>query len=272
MAGFVVEHEGAIRILAFGLVLGAMILWEWRAPRRNDGGGIGVRWASNLSLVALNTLIVRLIFPVAAVGVAVLAEQRGFGLLNLVALPAWLEFAAALVVLDLAVWAQHVALHKLPALWRLHRVHHSDVGFDATTGVRFHPIEIALSMLYKMAVVAALGAAPAAVVAFEVLLNASALFSHGNVRIPARIDRALRRVIVTPEMHRVHHSIHRDETDSNYGFNLAWWDRLFGTYREAPRDGHERMSIGLDRFRGERDRHLDRLLWQPFVPDNRRRA
>jgi sterol desaturase/sphingolipid hydroxylase (fatty acid hydroxylase superfamily) len=272
MAEFVVEHEGAIRLMAFALTLGAMILWEWRAPRRAADGGVGVRWAANLSLVALNTLLIRLALPVAAVGAALLAEERGLGVLNRIAPPDWVALAVTIVVLDLAVWAQHVVLHKVPALWRLHRVHHSDVAFDATTGVRFHPIEIALSMLYKMAVIVALGAPAAAVVVFEVLLNASALFSHGNVRIAPRFERALRRVIVTPEMHRVHHSIHRDETDSNYGFNLSCWDRLFGTYRDRPRDGHAGMTIGLERFRGERDRHLDRLLWQPLIPDGRKGA
>lgn len=265
MAAFVIDHEGVIRLLAFGLVLAAMIAWEWRAPRRQPTAPIGVRWASNLSLVALNTLILRLAFPVAAVGAAVIAAQHGWGLFNAVALPGWLAFVATLVLLDLAVWAQHVALHKVPVLWRLHRVHHTDVEFDATTGVRFHPVEIALSMLYKMAVVVALGAPASAVVVFEVVLSVMALFTHGNVRIAPGLERALRRVVVTPEMHRVHHSIHRDETDSNYGFNLACWDRLFGTYRAEPRDGHQAMTIGIAGFRAERDRHLDRLLWQPLA-------
>lgn len=265
MAAVIVDHEGVIRLLAFGLVLALMVAWEWRAPRRKATAALGVRWAANLSLVALNTLLLRLLFPLAAVGSAALAAERGWGLLNALALPPWLAFVVSIVALDLAVWAQHVALHKVPVLWRLHRVHHSDVEFDATTGVRFHPIEIVVSMLYKMAVVLALGAPPAAVVVFEVVLSAMALFTHGNVAIAPAIERALRLLLVTPEMHRVHHSIHRDETDSNFGFNLAGWDRLFGTYRAQPRDGHAAMTIGLENFRAERERHLDRLLWQPFA-------
>jgi sterol desaturase/sphingolipid hydroxylase (fatty acid hydroxylase superfamily) len=264
MSDVLLAHEAALRLGVFALVLALMVVWEVRAPRRPLSASLAVRWSANLSLVALDTLLIRLAFPLAAVGVATLAAEAGFGLFNALAWPKGLAFAPTVVLLDLAIWAQHVAFHKVPALWRLHRVHHSDVDIDATTGVRFHPIEIAVSMLYKMAVVVALGAPPAAVIAFEVILNATSLFNHGNVRLPLGLDRMLRRVIVTPDMHRVHHSVHRDETDSNYGFNLSLWDRLFGTYRAQPRDGHSAMTIGLEAFRAERDRHLDRLLWQPF--------
>jgi sterol desaturase/sphingolipid hydroxylase (fatty acid hydroxylase superfamily) len=179
--------------------------------------------------------------------------------------PEAVAIALSVVVLDLAIYGQHVAFHKLPVLWRLHRMHHSDVEIDTTTGVRFHPLEILLSMLYKIALIVVLGAPPAAVVLFELVLNATAMFNHGNVELPAAVDRVLRLAVVTPDMHRVHHSVHRDETESNYGFNLSVWDWLFATYRAQPRDGHAAMVIGLPEFREARDRRLDRLLVQPFV-------
>jgi sterol desaturase/sphingolipid hydroxylase (fatty acid hydroxylase superfamily) len=266
MESFVSSHEMAVRVVAFAAVLAAMLAWERLRPRRLRSAGNRLqRWRANLGLVAIDAIAVRLIFPVAAVGAAALAEARGWGLLNALDLPAWLSFAMALVVLDLAIYAQHVAFHKVPALWRLHRVHHSDVDLDATTGLRFHPVEIVLSMAFKVALVLALGAPAVAVVVFEVGLNALAMFNHANVRLPLRVDRVLRRLIVTPDMHRVHHSIHRDETDSNYGFNLSVWDRLFRTYRAQPRDGHEAMSIGLDVFRDAGDGTLRRLLTQPLA-------
>jgi sterol desaturase/sphingolipid hydroxylase (fatty acid hydroxylase superfamily) len=266
MESFVSSHEMAVRVVAFAGVLGLMLAWERLRPRRLRSARDRLqRWRANLGLVAIDAIAVRLIFPVAAVGAAALAEARGWGLLNALDLPAWLSFAVALVVLDLAIYAQHVAFHKVPALWRLHRVHHSDVDLDATTGLRFHPVEIVLSMAFKVALVLALGAPAVAVVVFEVGLNALAMFNHANVRLPLRVDRVLRRLIVTPDMHRVHHSIHRDETDSNYGFNLSLWDRLFRTYRAQPRDGHEAMSIGLDVFRDAGDGTLRRLLTQPLA-------
>ena len=194
-----------------------------------------------------------------------LVRHTGWGFFNAAGAPAWLAFAASVVLLDLAIWAQHVVMHRAPWLWRLHRVHHSDIDFDATTAIRFHPFEIILSMFYKMVVVVILGAPAAAVICFEILLSGGALFTHGNVRLPLAFDRMLRWVVVTPDMHRVHHSVRRPETDSNYGFSLSLWDRLFGTYRDQPADGHEGMAIGLDEFRAPRDRHLDRLLLQPFL-------
>lgn len=227
------------------------------------------RWVANLGLVAVDTGILRLVFPLAAVGAALTANARGWGLFNTIEAPPWLAVAITLIALDLAIYAQHVAFHKIPLLWRLHRVHHTDTALDATTGLRFHPIEIIASMLFKIALVFALGAPALAVVAFEVLLNALAMFNHANVYLPPRVDRALRRLIVTPDMHRVHHSIHRDETDSNYGFNLSIWDRLFGTYRAQPRDGHEAMALGIDAFRAPTDGALIRLLIQPFVRGGR---
>lgn len=265
METVILSHEWALRLAAFAAVLAAMLAWEARRPRRASGHGRRLqRWRTNLGLVAVDALVVRLGFPLAAVGAAVLAQERGWGLLNALDVPRWLAVAVALVILDLAIYAQHVAFHKVPVLWRLHRVHHCDVELDATTGLRFHPIEIALSMAFKIALVIALGAPAVAVIVFEVGLNALAMFNHANVRLPERIDRVLRRLVVTPDMHRVHHSIHRDETDSNYGFNLSVWDRLFGTYRAEPRDGHETMTLGLDTFRTPADGRLGRLLLQPF--------
>ncbi len=257
-------HETAIRLGSFAGILVLMVAWEIAAPRRPLSASLPVRWIANLGLGVLNTVILRLAFPLAAAGVAVLSAEHGFGLFNVIAAPGWLAFIAALIVLDLAIWAQHVAFHKIAPLWRLHRVHHTDVDLDATSGVRFHPVEIALSMVYKMAIVAVVGAPVAAVVLFEVVLNATSMFNHANIRLPAPLDRVLRLIIVTPDMHRVHHSVRREETDSNYGFNLSIWDRLFATYRAQPRDGHLGMTLGLAEFRDPRERHLDRLLLQPL--------
>jgi sterol desaturase/sphingolipid hydroxylase (fatty acid hydroxylase superfamily) len=223
-----------------------------------------LRWSNNLALVAVDTLVVRVTFPVVAVGLAAMAEQRGWGLLNSFQLPPWLGFGLALLALDLVIYLQHVMFHAVPALWRLHRMHHADLEFDVTTGLRFHPGEIVLSMGIKLAAVAALGPPAAAVLVFEMLLNATAMFNHGNIRLPPGLDRVLRWLVVTPDMHRVHHSVRTEETNSNFGFNLPWWDRLLGTYRAQPATGHEGMTIGIDRFRTRRDLWLDRMLIQPL--------
>jgi sterol desaturase/sphingolipid hydroxylase (fatty acid hydroxylase superfamily) len=253
-----------IRLGCFGGVLLLMALWEVLAPRRRLTVGRPWRWCSNLGMVALDTLLARLLVPLGAMGMAALAEELGWGLLNNVPLPAWLAVVLAVIVLDLVIYLQHVLFHAMPLLWRLHLVHHADLDFDATTGVRFHPVEILLSLGIKMGAVVLLGAPALAVLLFEVLLNATSVFSHGNVRLPAWLDRALRLVVVTPEMHRVHHSIHPQETNSNFGFNLAWWDYLFGTYRPQPADGHEGMTIGLEQIRDER--RADRLHWMLLLP------
>jgi sterol desaturase/sphingolipid hydroxylase (fatty acid hydroxylase superfamily) len=195
---------------------------------------------------------------------ALLASERGWGLLNIFAVPGWLAFLVSLLLLDLAIYLQHVMFHAVPALWRLHRMHHADLEFDVTTGLRFHPIEILLSMALKLAIVVALGPPAIAVLVFEVLLNGTALFNHSNIRIPLGLDRILRLIVVTPDMHRVHHSIHPSETNSNFGFNLPWWDRLLGTYRAQPREGHEGMTIGIEQFRTPRDLWLDQMLIQPL--------
>jgi sterol desaturase/sphingolipid hydroxylase (fatty acid hydroxylase superfamily) len=239
------------------------------APRRKQTIGRGQRWPSNIGVVVLDTLLVRLVFPTAAVGVALLAEAHGWGLLHALNAPAWLSIISSVILLDLAIYLQHVLFHAVPVLWRLHRVHHADLEFDVTTGARFHPIEILLSMGIKLGVVAALGAPAVAVLIFEVLLNATSMFNHGNVRLPQRIDPVLRWIVVTPDMHRVHHSVVPRETNSNFGFNLPWWDRLCGTYRAQPAAGHGGMTIGIEQFRDPRELRLDRMLLQPFRDDDR---
>jgi sterol desaturase/sphingolipid hydroxylase (fatty acid hydroxylase superfamily) len=260
------RSEPAARLGSFAGVLLAMMLWEALAPRRTLMVRRPARWASNLGLVVVNSLAARLLLPVGAVATALAAQERGWGLLNNVELPAWLAFALAVVALDLAIYLQHVVFHAVPLLWRLHLVHHADLDFDATTGVRFHTLEILLSAGIKVAAVVLLGAPAAAVVAFEILLNATSVFNHGNVRLPASLDRLLRLVLVTPEMHRVHHSALPRETNSNFGFSLPWWDFLFGTYRAQPAEGHEAMTIGLEQVRDERraDR-LGPMLLLPFL-------
>jgi sterol desaturase/sphingolipid hydroxylase (fatty acid hydroxylase superfamily) len=257
-------YEPYIRLGAFGGVFLAMAIWEVVGPRRQQTIARPVRWPSNLGIVVLDTLLVRLIFPTTAVGFALIVDARGWGLFHLVALPTWVIIVASVVLLDLAIYLQHVLFHAVPALWRLHRMHHADLAFDVTTGLRFHPIEILLSMLLKLAVIAALGTPAVAVLIFEVLLNATSMFNHGNVRIADKLDAILRWVVVTPDMHRVHHSIQSMETNSNFGFNLSWWDRLFGTYRPQPSAGQEAMTIGIEQFRDPRELRLDRMLIQPF--------
>ena len=264
MTDVLLAHEPQIRLAAFLAMLAAMALWELAAPRRRVEIPRLLRWSNNLALVIIDTALVRLAFPLLAVGAAVLAEERGWGLLNAFPLPGWLALAAAFVALDLAIYLQHVLFHAVPALWRLHRMHHADLEFDASTGLRFHPLEILISMALKIAIVTALGAPPAAVLVFELVLNATSIFTHGNVSLPRAADRLLRLILVTPDMHRIHHSVLPAETNSNFGFNLSWWDRLLGTYRDQPRDGHDHMTIGLERFRTRRDLWLDRMLLQPF--------
>lgn len=263
MTDLLLANEPLIRMAFFLGILLAMALWEVAAPRRRREIPRLLRWSNNLGVVVIDTLLVRLTFPIVAVGLAMMAQERGWGLFNIFDVPAWLAFFLSVLALDLAIYLQHVMFHAVPTLWRLHRMHHADLEFDVTTGLRFHPIEILLSMGIKLAVVAALGPPAVAVLVFEVLLNATAMFNHSNIRIPPAIDRVLRLIVVTPDMHRVHHSIHPSETNSNFGFNLPWWDRLLGTYRPQPRDGHEAMTIGIEQFRTRRDLWLDRMLIQP---------
>jgi sterol desaturase/sphingolipid hydroxylase (fatty acid hydroxylase superfamily) len=263
----VLGYEPLVRVIAFSGVFIVLAIWELLGPRRKQAIGRGGRWLGNLGVVAADALLVRILLPTTAVGLALLAEERAFGLFNVIVLPVWLGVVLSVVILDLAIYLQHVLFHAVPALWRLHRMHHADLEFDVSTGLRFHPIEILLSTVIKLAVVAALGAPALAVVIFEVLLNATSMFSHSNVRLPLGIDRVLRWLVVTPDMHRVHHSIISRETNSNFGFNLPWWDRLFGTYRAQPQAGHEAMTIGIEQFRDLRELRLDRMLLQPFRDD-----
>ena len=258
--------EASVRPACFAGVLLVMAGCELIAPRRGLLVARPWRWTGNLVLVALNIGLARVLLPVTAVEAAVFAGEHGQGLLNFVDWPIWLEFAFALLVFDLAIYLQHVMFHAVPLLWRLHLVHHADLDFDVTTGLRFHTAEILLSAVIKLAVVFLLGPAALAVLVFEVLLNAGAMFNHSNVRLPAPVDRVLRLVFVTPDMHRVHHSVIPAETDSNFGFNLPWWDYLFGTYRAQPRHGHDQMTIGLAEFRDEqRVDRLPGLLLLPFT-------
>ncbi|WP_296763637.1 sterol desaturase family protein [Sediminimonas sp.] len=263
MSETILSAEPAIRLSIFLGVLAAMALWEVAAPRRRRDIPRVIRWTNNLALVVVDTAILRLSFPIVAVGLAVMGEDRGWGLFNNIDVPFWLAIVVSMLLLDLAIYLQHVMFHAVPGLWRLHRMHHADLDFDATTGLRFHPVEILISMGVKLAVVAALGPPAIAVLLFEVLLNATALFNHANIDLPRPVDRILRLFVVTPDMHRVHHSVDPRETNSNYGFNLPWWDRLLGTYIAQPAKGHKGMTIGLEQFRTRRDLWLDRMLIQP---------
>ncbi|MEO1167878.1 MAG: sterol desaturase family protein [Pseudomonadota bacterium] len=255
--------EGAIRLSVFAGIFATMALAETLFARKTRTQKRTSRWFTNWALVVIDTAVLRIIFPVLAVGVSVYAQQKGWGLFNVIALPTWLEIMIAIALLDMAVWAQHVATHKIPLLWRFHKVHHVDRDIDVTTGVRFHPVEIVLSMAYKLAVVVALGPAALAVFLFEVILNASAMFNHSNVKLPLGMDTVLRTFIVTPDMHRVHHSIVRRETDSNYGFFLSVWDRLFRTYIAQPEKGHDGVVIGLEEHQ---DDAPSSLIWSLILP------
>jgi sterol desaturase/sphingolipid hydroxylase (fatty acid hydroxylase superfamily) len=253
MEALFLGNEAAVRLTAFACILAVMAAWEAFAPRRPRTLPRRRRWPANLAIVGLNTILVRLLVPAAAVGVAVSAASHGWGLLHHYALPGWAALVVGVVLLDLAIYLQHVMFHAVPLLWRLHRMHHADLDLDVTTGARFHPIEIVLSMLIKFAVIAAIGMPPAAVMLFEVILNATSMFNHANARIAAAVEPLLRWLVVTPDMHRVHHSIDRGETNSNFGFNLSLWDRFFGTYRAQPRAGHQAMTIGVPDFRDPAD-------------------
>ncbi|HEY8585683.1 MAG TPA: sterol desaturase family protein [Rhodanobacter sp.] len=263
MTSFLLAHEPAIRLAAFAGIFVVMALWEVLAPRREQVIGRWRRWPSNLGIVVIDSLLVRLLLPTAAVGVALFAEAHEWGLLHALDVPGWLAVMASMLLLDLVIYLQHIMFHAVPLFWRLHRMHHTDLEFDLTTGARFHPLEILLSLVIKLGVIVALGAPAVAVLLFEVLLNATSMFNHANARLPRRVDAVLRWILVTPDMHRVHHSWHPEETNSNFGFNLPWWDRLFGTYRAQPREGHLGMTIGINQFRDARELRLDRMLWQP---------
>ncbi|MGA7479267.1 MAG: sterol desaturase family protein [Azonexus sp.] len=258
-------NETAIRLGFFVGMLALIGAWEIVAPRRALTLSKAQRWSANLGLVALNTVLLRVIFPLAGAGMAAFCAENGWGILNHFQVPAILAVPLAVIALDFVIWLQHVMVHAVPLFWRLHRVHHADPDYDVTTGARFHPLEIVLSMLIKFATIVVLGPPVVAVVIFEVLLNATAMFNHGNIGLPATLDRVLRRVLVTPDMHRVHHSIEDDETNSNFGFNLPWWDRLFDTYRDQPRAGQLGMVIGIRDHADPREvARLDGMLLLPF--------
>ena len=264
MKDFILGNEPTIRLVIFAGVLLVMAGWELLSPRRRPLVSRPYHWLNNLGLVVAGSVVVRVLFPVIAVGVAIWAESRGWGLFNWLPLPRWLAVLISVVLLDFIIYWQHVAAHRMPHFWMLHKVHHADPDIDTTTGVRFHPIEIVVSMLIKMAAVIILGTPPEAVVIFEVILNAGAMFSHGNVYLPAVLDRWLRKIIVTPDMHVVHHSIVTRETNSNFGFNLSVWDRIFGTYRAQPEAGHDGITLGLPQFQTERRQNLLWMLVLPF--------
>ncbi len=262
--GFITSEAGVRLAIFIGLFV-ALALLEVFVPRKELRPIKARRWFTNWSIIIIDSILVRLLFKTAAVGGALWAADAGFGLFNNVSAPYWLGFALSFLVLDFAVWLSHVASHKIPIFWRVHRMHHSDVAFDVTTAIRFHPIEIILSMVWKYAIVMALGAPAAAVLVFEIVLNGGALFNHSNWRLPLWLDRWLRMVIVTPDMHRVHHSIDMVETDSNYGFNFSFWDRMFGTYTDQPKLGHDGMIIGLKEWQDDQPADLVWTLSVPFI-------
>lgn len=265
MNEFLFNNEPVIRMGFFFGILALVVLWEFLAPRRINTYSRWTRWPSNFAIVILNTIIVRLLFPTAAVGFAIVAAENNWGLLNIFDFPVYLSILLAVMALDFVIYLQHVMFHAVPILWRLHRMHHSDLDYDVTTGARFHPLEIILSMLLKLAAIALIGAPAVAVLIFEVLLNGVAMFNHGNIQLPKAFDRILRWLVVTPDMHRVHHSIEVREANSNFGFNLPWWDRLFGTYRAQPKAGHRAMIIGINQFRDTKYLNLYNLLILPFL-------
>ncbi len=261
------ENETLIRLAVFLGLFTVLATLETLLPRRARSQPRSARWVTNWSVTVLNALTLRLMafaLPLLAVGAALDAQAQGWGLFNAIDLPLWLEVVAVVLILDFAIWLQHLITHKVPILWRLHRVHHADVDMDVTTAIRFHPIEIALSMLLKIGLVYALGPAAIAVVIFEIVLNGTAMFNHSNLALPQWLDRLVRRVFVTPDMHRVHHSVHREEHDSNYGFSLSLWDRLFGTYIAQPAAGHEAMEVGLQ-WQDDRPSKLGWSLALPFA-------
>ena len=269
--GSLLEAEPMLRLGVFFGLFALMAVWETAGPRRARSLPRRKRWPGNIGISLLDAMLTRLVAPAGAVGFALLADTRHWGALHQVQWPAWAEGLIAFVILDLAIYLQHRIVHAMPVLWRFHRMHHADVELDVTSGARFHPAEILLSLGIKFVVITALGAPAVAVLLFEIVLNGTAMFNHSNVRMPGFVERALRWLVVTPDMHRVHHSVLRRETDSNFGFNFPWWDRLFGTYRSEPEAGHEGMTLGLEVFRDRKELRLDRLLTQPFRNDPAKR-
>lgn len=266
MIDWILQNEPLVRLSAFGGIFALMTIWEFAAPRRERRQTRRFRWWSNIGVSVLDTVAVRLLIPLTAVALAEVADDRAWGLFNTLEVWPWVAVVVSFVVLDMVIWVQHVVFHAIPILWRVHRMHHADIDLDVTSGVRFHPIEILLSMLIKFAAVLLLGAPAAAVLIFEVALNATSMFNHSNVNIPRPLDRVVRWLVVTPDMHRVHHSVEPHETNSNFGFNFPWWDRLFGTYRAQPEAGHDGMTLGLEDRQDPGENRLDKMLIHPFQP------
>lgn len=262
------QYEATIRLACFFGTLLAMAVWEVAAPRRPQTQSRAIRWSSNLGLALLNNVVWRLLAPAGAVGIAVAVESHGWGLFNRIAMPEWFELTASIVLFDVALYAQHWVFHHVPWLWRLHLVHHVDLDFDATTGVRFHTVETLISFAWKVVVIMLLGTPTLAVMIFEILLNATSMFNHSNIRMPDWLDRLLRLIVVTPDQHRVHHSVKPHETNSNFGFCLPWWDHLFRTYDAQPDAGHEDMTIGQREYR---DSEVERLSFMLCLPFQRKR-
>lgn len=260
---FIIDKEVYIRLAFFLAIFVSMAVWEILAPRRALTRPKRTRWFGNLSLTIMNGGLVRLVFPITAVGMALLSVENGWGIFGLLKAPGWIAGVIGIVILDLTIYTQHVIFHRVPLFWRFHRMHHLDLDIDVTTGARFHPLEILLSMGIKMGMVVVLGVPAWSVIAFEVLLNGTSMFNHSNISMSPRVDRTLRLLVVTPDMHRVHHSVIIKETNSNFGFNLPWWDRLFGTYRDQPKAGHSGMTIGLANYR---DPKWLTLRWMIFSP------
>lgn len=268
---FITENENTIRLSFFLSTLLIMGLWEIIAPKRALTVSKAIRWSNNLGLVFFNSFMMRLILPVTAVGLATFTANQGWGILNYYTIPLTLSVIISVIAMDFIIYLQHVLVHAVPVLWRLHRVHHADLDYDVTTGARFHTLEIFLSMLIKFATIAVLGPPVVAVIIFEVILNAMAMFNHANIGLPKTLDKALRWFVVTPDMHRIHHSIEEDETNSNFGFSISWWDRLFGTYKDQPRYGHIKMKIGIQNFTDVKQTNwITGMLAIPFVGNNSR--
>ena len=264
MIDSIFNNEGVWRLSIFLIIFVAMVIWELLLPRRKSSKPTSSRRVNNLGIMFIYTLLIRFTVPLLPVGAALYASEHSLGFFNSIDLPILLVVPLAILILDLVIYFQHRVFHAIPLLWRLHRTHHTDVEFDVTTGIRFHPIEIILSLLIKIVLVLLLGAPAIAVLVFEILLSSAALFNHSNIQIPKRIDRVLRWFLVTPDMHRVHHSVIKAETDSNFGFSVPWWDRILGTYCPQPREGHREMAIGIETFRAEKDSRVDQMLIQPF--------
>jgi sterol desaturase/sphingolipid hydroxylase (fatty acid hydroxylase superfamily) len=262
--------ETTIRLSSFLSVFAILAFWEFLSPRRSLTVSRRLRWFSNLSVTLINPVLLRLVVPILPTGMAIMAQERGWGVLNYrFGLPYWAEIVISVVALDCLIYVQHVMFHALPLLWRVHSMHHTDMDLDVTSGLRFHPIEMFLSMAIKLIAVILIGPPVLAVIIFEVVLNATSMFEHANVNIPSGLDRLVRLLIVTPDMHRVHHSVIRSENARNFGFSLSLWDRLFGTYLAQPSEGHMGMTIGLPRYQDVKNLALLRMLYHPFTRRNR---